>query len=147
MAKPDPLLYSFFNEIGIINQLTTTQLERVLPDGLKVSHFSVLGHFVRLGDNKTPLELARAFQVTKGAMTNTLSKLEDRRLVKIKPNPDDARSKLVTITAKGRKVREAAVAALGPLFKEYEAVLPLRDMKAALPMLQEVRGTLDKARD
>jgi DNA-binding MarR family transcriptional regulator len=35
------------------------------------SQFKVLNHLVRLGDGTTPAKLAKAFQITKGAMTNT----------------------------------------------------------------------------
>ncbi len=143
----DPLLYVFFNEIGIINQLITTQLERSLPDGLRLSHFSVLSNFVRLGGTRTPAQLASAFQVTKGAMTNTLQKLEAKGLVRIKSNPDDGRGKLVSITEKGRRVRNKAVTALAPSFAEFEKAFAKRDVKEALPFLQEVRAYLDTARD
>ena len=73
-----PVIFHVFNEIGIIEQLARNVFEQVLPDGLKVSQFSILNHFVRLGDDKNPVDLARAFQVTKGAMTNTLQRLEGR---------------------------------------------------------------------
>ena len=147
MSESDPSLFVFFNEIGIINQLATTHMERVLPDGLKLSHFGVLNHFARLGGERTPAELANAFQVTKGAMTNTLGKLEAKGLVSIRINPDDGRSKLVTLTAQGKRARNKAVAALAPSFSEFEAVLPMPKIKKGLPTLQAVRAILDEARN
>lgn len=147
MTTQDPDLFVFFNEIGIINQLATTQLERALPDGLKTSHFGVLSHFVRLGDNKTPAQLAGAFQVTKGAMTNTLQKLEERGLVRIKTNPEDGRSKLVTITAKGRRVRDEAIEAVAPYLAGLTELIPQAKIEKVLPTLQEVRKILDEARN
>ena len=69
------LVFQFFNEVGIIQQLSATLFNKRLPEGLHVSHFSVLNHMVRLGDGKTPLALANAFQVTKATMTHTLSTL------------------------------------------------------------------------
>lgn len=143
----DPLLYVFFNEIGIINQLVTTQLERALPDGLRLSHFSVLSHFVRLGGDRSPAQLASAFQVTKGAMTNTLQKLEAKGLVRIRVNPEDGRGKLVTITEKGRRVWNKAVAAIAPSLAEFEKAFSKKSVKDALPFLQEVRTYLDEARN
>lgn len=140
-------LFTFFNEVGIINQLASTQLERALPDGLKLAHFAVLNHFARLGGERTPVDLARAFQVTKGAMTNTLQKLEARGLVTIRTNPDDGRSKLVVMTDEGRRVRDEAIAALAPMFKDLAMRLPLKDMARALPALAEVRQVLDDARN
>ncbi|MFT5283071.1 MAG: hypothetical protein ACI94Z_001906, partial [Yoonia sp.] len=36
--------------------------------------FKVLNHLVRLGDGITPAEFAKAFNVTKAAMTNTINR-------------------------------------------------------------------------
>ncbi len=135
-----------FTEIGIINQLSTNRLERVLPDGLSLAQFGVLNHFVRLGGQWAPSRLARAFQVTKGAMTNTLQRLETQGLVRIIPDPKDARAKLVEITPAGRKKREACIKATKPMMQDiFEAVEP-DDVIAALPFLEAVRKTLDERR-
>jgi len=146
-AEGDPALFVFFNEIGIINQLATAQMERSLPDGLRLSHFSVLSNFVRLGGTRTPAQLASAFQVTKGAMTNTLQKLEAKGFIRIRSNPDDGRGKIVSITEKGRRVRNKAVAALAPSFVEFQAAFPMANVEKALPTLQAVRKILDEARN
>lgn len=143
----DPLLFVFFNEIGIIEQLARNRLERVLPSGLKASHFGVLNHLVRLGDNKSPLRLARAFQVSKGTMTNTLQRLERRGLIELKPDPDDGRGKRVFLTDKGRAMREAAVASIAPSIIELSARFPEAEFQKALPFLQSVRAYLDEARN
>ncbi len=50
------------NEIGIISQLSRAKLESRLNDGLTQHHFGALNHLVRLGDGRTPLEMARASQ-------------------------------------------------------------------------------------
>ena len=80
-------------------------------------------------------------------MTNTLQKLEERGLVRIKTNPDDGRSKLVTITEEGRRVREDAIKAVTPLFAELTQLIPQSKIDKVLPTLQEVRKVLDEARD
>ncbi len=141
-----PLLFAFFNEIGIIDQLVTTQLERALPDGLKSAQFGVLNHFARLGGEQTPAELASAFQVTKGAMTNTLSRLETKGLVRIRIHPNDGRSKLVSMSAKGRRTRDSALRAIAPAFAEFESQFPMAKIKKVLPTLHSVRTFLDQAR-
>ena len=66
-------LFQVLNEVGIIHQLIQTEMNRRLPDGLHASHFGVLNHLVRLGDGRTPVSIASAFQVTKATMTNTLT--------------------------------------------------------------------------
>jgi lipopolysaccharide export system permease protein len=73
---PDPALFALLNEIGIIEQLARNRFERAQPDGLRLPHFAVLNHLVRLGDGRTPGQIARAFQLTKATMTNTLQRLE-----------------------------------------------------------------------
>ena len=51
----DPLLFRFFTEVGIIEQLARATLERALPDDLKMSQFIVLNHLVRLGGDWSPI--------------------------------------------------------------------------------------------
>lgn len=144
----DPPLFSFFNEVGIIEQLARNSFERVLPDGLTLSQFSVLSHFVRLGvEEKNPVELARAFQVTKGAMTNTVKRLSAKGLVEVTPDPRDGRGKRVRITARGRRVREECLAAAAPLLWELEREFGKQEFEAALPFLRRLRAFLDRARD
>jgi len=143
----DPLLFRFFNEVGIIEQLSRSAFERVLPDGLKISQFSVLNHFARLGGERSPAALARAFQVTKGAMTNTLQRLEARGLVTVRPDPRDGRGKLVTITPEGRRVRDRCIAATVPMAADLRARFGDAAFGDALPFLAEVRSYLDAARD
>ena len=151
MAAPgDPVLFTLLNEIGIIEQLARNRFERALADvaeGLKISHFSVLNHFVRLGDDKNPADLARAFQVTRGAMTNTIQRLAARGLVEVGTDPLDGRAKRVRITPAGRRVRDQAIAAIGPVLAELEAAFGTAAFADALPFLQRLRAHLDRARD
>ena len=145
--RDDPEVFRFFNEIGIIEQLARDSFERVLPRGLTLSQFGGLNHFTRLGHEKSPLQLARAFQVTKEAMTNTLKRLERRGLIQVRRHPRDGRGKLVSITADGRRARARAVAAVGPLLAELEARFRGAEFAAALPFLARVRAYLDAARE
>lgn len=136
------------NLIGIIAQLSETTLTRVLEDGLSLAGFSLLNHFVvRSVDGANPASLAFAFQVTKGAMTNTLRRLEQKSYVSIIPDPSDARAKIVRITRQGRAAHARALGAIAP---EIEALLkdvPGRAFAEALPFLQRLKDSLDSARD
>lgn len=142
----DPLLFRFLNEIGIIEQLTRAKVESVLPDGLKMSQFIVLNHLVRLGGEWSPARLANAFQVTKGAITNTLQRLESRGLVKVTSDPRDGRGKLVSLTATGRRMRQQCIQRVEPLLVELDAKFPEKRVASALSLLQEVREYLDQHR-
>nr|WP_223251935.1 helix-turn-helix domain-containing protein [Paracoccus mutanolyticus] len=57
-----------------------------LPKGMQISHFSVLNLLAHLNVERTPAELAEAFHVTRGAMTNTLSRLEWAGHIHIRPD-------------------------------------------------------------
>tara|TARA_R110000868_G_scaffold111476_2_gene301008 strand:- start:5062 stop:5538 length:477 start_codon:yes stop_codon:yes gene_type:complete len=148
--RPDThaLWFEVFNEVGIIEQLSRNAFERVLPVGLSLAGFTVLNHFVRLRKTEAaPSELASAFQITKGAMTNTLKRLEALGYATLSANPSDGRGKIVRITAKGRKAREKSIAALAPHLTEIAKTLSSDDALAALPFLRQLRIFLDAERD
>ncbi len=147
---PDRLtatFFTFFNEIGIIEQLSRALFEARLPPGFLVSHFTVLNHLVRVQDGRTPLELARAFQVPKTTMTHTLAKLDLCGLIRMEPNPKDARSKRVWLTEAGRAFREEAISHLGPDLAAMSETVDEKSVAEILPVLEAVRRYLDAERD
>lgn len=148
MAEPldDPVLFRFFNEIGIIEQLSRAAFEYVLPHDLNISQFTVLNHLARLGDGKSPVELARAFQITKGAVTNTLQRLEKKAMIVVRPDPDDGRVKRVSLTDVGRQARAESIAALAPMLGQLAVHFPEDRFAGALPFLEDVRRYLDTNR-
>jgi DNA-binding MarR family transcriptional regulator len=131
--------------VGIIEQLARNRFERAQADGLRLPHFTVLNHLVRLGDGRTPGQLARAFQLTKATMTNTLQRLEARGFIRVEADPEDGRGKRVFLTEAGRARRQAAVAALARDLAALDAT-PGLDAPALLPGLGLLRAALDKAR-
>lgn len=144
----DPLAFVFFNEVGIIEHLARTAAERVMPDGLSMAGFTVLNHMIRLGHaRRAPAQIAGAVQVTKGAMTGTLKRLEAQGWVEIVPDPKDGRGKWVSVTPAGRAVRDAAVGRLAPAFEGLFRAVDAGRIEAVLPTLQAVRKALDAARD
>lgn len=138
----DPLAIALFSEISAVEQMARTRFSRALPKGMELSHFTVLNHFARLGGEKTPAQLARVFHVTKGAMTNTLSKLEAAGYVHIRPDWDDARRKLVSISPAGHTARDEAVRAIAPVFDDAVESLGSDKIRAALPFLRDLRMLL-----
>ena len=148
MGKPDLGLYFvLFNEIGIIEQLIRNLLEKKLPKGFLISHFSVLNHLIRVKDGQTPLVMARAFQVPKTTMTHTLAVLERHQLIDIRPNPDDRRSKCVFITASGREFRDQAIADIAPDLEAVRDRFPEDKVSKIVPLLADIRQFLDDYRN
>ncbi|WP_372603510.1 MarR family winged helix-turn-helix transcriptional regulator [Actibacterium sp.] len=125
------------------DQLARTRLTKALPRGMEISHFSVLNHLVRLGEERTPAQLAQSFHVTRGAMTNTLNKLEWAGHVHIRPDWDDARRKLVSVSPAGKRARDVAIQAISPLIAEVVADIGADKVRGALPVLRALRQKLD----
>lgn len=142
-STSNSLAVALFSEILTNEQLIRNRLSRVMPKGMEISHFSVLNHLARLGDERSPAQLARSFHVTRGAMTNTLSKLEWAGYIHIRPDWDDARRKMVAISPSGRQAREVAIDAITPLISELVAELGAEKVRAILPVLRELRVKLE----
>ena len=149
MSDSDPaaVIFTLFNEIGIINQLSTARFARVLAPELNPSEFGVLNHFVRLGDGKSPSYLAKAFQVTKPSMTAILAKLERKGYVEIVGSVEDRRRKIVTITTPGRHARNRGIKAMAPLAALLEENQAVSKLAKILPTLQALREFLDAERN
>ncbi|NGM21271.1 MarR family transcriptional regulator [Roseomonas stagni] len=143
----DPPLFALLNEVSIIEHLARNRLERALPEGLRVSHFVVLNHLVRMGDGRSLVRIARAVQVERPAMTNTIQKLEARGLVRLEPDPRDGRGKLVFLTPAGRAARQEAVAIAEAAVAPVAGDVSIADIESVLPVLRRLRAALDRARD
>lgn len=138
--------FRLFTEVAIIDQLLTTRLERSLPPGLSRAQFGVLNHFARRSGAESPAQLASAFQVTKGAMTNSLQRLEAKGYVRVEGDETDGRRKRVSLTPEGRAAHEDAVVRLKPMLDSIRRDIPGADFEAALPFLERLRAWLDANR-
>jgi DNA-binding MarR family transcriptional regulator len=89
---------------------------------LEIWSFDVLSALRRAVSppDQSPGQLLAQTLVTSGTMTNRLDHLEDRGLVRRRPDPHDARSVRVQITAAGRRNVDAAFA---DLMQREEAIL------------------------
>ena len=141
--RTDDLAVSLCGELFTADQLARNRVSKALPKGMELSHFSVLNHLARLNEERTPAQLARAFHVTRGAMTNTLTKLEWAGHVHIRPDWDDARQKFVAISPAGRAARDAAVAAVIPMIADVVQSLGAEKVRAVLPILRDMRVKLE----
>ncbi|MEP2531611.1 MarR family transcriptional regulator [Shimia sp.] len=142
MSDSKGLAITLFGEILMADQLARSRLSKVLPKGMELSHFTVLNHLDRVHAERSPAQLAKTFHVTRGAMTNTLGKLELAGYVHIRPDWDDARRKMVAISPAGRSARDAALAGIAPLVSDIVEQLGERRVRSALPILRELRVRL-----
>lgn len=138
------LAVALLSEILTADQLLRSRLGRVLPKGMEISHFSVLNHLVFVGGERTPAQLASTFHVTRGAMTNTLAKLEWAGYIHIRPDWDDARRKMVAISPAGRQARDQAISSISPIINEMVGELGLERVRTTLPVLRDLRIKLEE---
>lgn len=143
-SSTDSLAVALFSEIFMADQLARNRLTKALPKGMEISHFSVLNHLARSGEERSPAQLARAFHVTRGAMTNTLNKLEWAGHIHIRPDWDDARRKFVSISPAGKAARDAALTAITPILNQVVEAIGQDKVKNALPVLREMRIRLEE---
>ena len=138
------LAVTLFSEILAVDQLARSSVARVLPKGMELSHFSVLNHLAHVAVEKSPAQLAQTFHLTRGAMTNTLSKLEWAGWVHVRPDWEDARRKMVSISPSGIAARDAALAAIAPVIAQVVDTVGADKVRTALPVLREMRVQLSK---
>ena len=139
MDSENSLAVSLFGEILALDQLVRNRLAKVLPKGMELSHFSVLNQLSHTKTERTPAQIAKSFRVTRGAITNTLNKLELSGYIHVRPDWDDARRKMVSISPAGIVARNNALTAVTPIIKELVSEMGEERLKAIVPILRELR--------
>ena len=139
MDSENSLAVSLFGEILALDQLVRNRLAKVLPKGMELSHFSVLNQLSHTKIERTPAQIAKSFRVTRGAITNTLNKLELSGYIHIRPDWDDARRKMVSISPAGIVARNNALTAVTPIINELVSEMGEERLKAIVPILRELR--------
>ena len=106
--------------IGIIGRISrlAMRFDDAIADGLRgfgiqPDEYDVLASLRRSGEpfELCPRDLLATMMVSSGTMTHRLDKLEQRGLVRRRPDPDDRRSVLVSLTSAGRDVIDRAAEA------------------------------------
>ena len=126
------------------------QIEAVFErHGIDAGEFDVLATLLRCGPpyRLRPTELFQWLMVSSGGITQRLKRLERSALIRRPPDGADGRSLLVELTAKGRRVAEAA-------FREDMAVearivdaLDRDEQRQLARLLAKLAASLDDAPD
>jgi DNA-binding MarR family transcriptional regulator len=133
-----------FDEIRYIEHLVRTAITRKLPVGLNYPQFEVLNLLSRRGDGSAPVEIARALQMTKSGLTNTLQRLCARKLVEVEDCPADGRKKRIWLTPGGRGAYGQAMTALRPKIESLRDGFTEKEFREALPFLRALRTWFDE---
>jgi DNA-binding MarR family transcriptional regulator len=122
---------------------------RELPAfGLTGAEFDVLATLRRSGKpyRLKPNELSRSLLLSTGGTSNVVNRLESGGLVERTPDPDDGRSTLISLTAKGITLAEDALRATSAAHDELFAGVPPAVVAAATTALREMQAAIGTAR-
>ena len=143
MDNDSSLAVPLFGEILALEQLVRNRLAKVLPKGMELSHFSVLNQLSHTKIERTPAQIAKSFRVTRGAITNTLNKLELSGYIHVRPDWEDARRKRISISPAGMVARNNALTAVTPIIEDLARDMGEERLKAIVPILRELRQKLE----
>jgi DNA-binding MarR family transcriptional regulator len=126
--------------------LLLRRMRQVRPDGeLSLPETSALARLDRSGP-ATSSALAKEEQISPQSMGATLAALEARGLVARKPDPDDGRRAVLTLTGAGQQVlrdkRSARVAQLAAALSSAFSPAEVIQLKAAAPLLERLAHSI-----
>jgi DNA-binding MarR family transcriptional regulator len=120
-------------------QLVRSEFE---ADGLDPYMFGLLVHVHERG-TMTPSQLAEETRVTNTTIRDQVQNLVERGLLSRRPNPEDARSYLLELTAKGKRFHERGSVAHDRARKRLESELgrPLSEVRTAVVELRRAAAS------
>src|SRR5579884_1127585 len=129
-----------FDEIFMIEFGVRTVITRCLPVGMTYPQFELLNFLARKGEGQTPAQVACALQITPGAITNTLQRLEAQGLIVLDGDPDDGRKKRIAMTPQGRAAYNRAMAGIKPRMESLREGFTKQEFREVLPFLRALRS-------
>jgi len=96
---------------GLHRRIRRTAEQTIAEFGIGYGEWHVLGMLHNQGPRLAPGVLAKRLELSSGAMTNRLDRLEEAGLARRLPDPDDRRGLLVELTDEGRRLYRESVAA------------------------------------
>jgi DNA-binding MarR family transcriptional regulator len=116
--------------------------------GLARSSWDVLASLRRVGPphELSPTDLYRALMRSSGAMTNRLHRLEQAGLIERRPDPGDARGRLVRLTPRGRRLVDRIAASHLENEARLLASLTNEDRRALEDLLRRLARSLEETR-
>ena len=120
------------------------QLRRRFEDEFDTTlpRFDVLAALYRVPEGLQMSALSRALLVSNGNVTVIVRQLQERGLVKTRTNPKDARSAIVSLTAKGKRRFIELAEAHHSWIAEFLADVPRKDKEELVQLLGDLRSTL-----
>lgn len=141
---PSPLTVQLFSELLLLDQFTRNRLAQHLPEGVELSQFMVLLYLAASGDELGPARLASAFNVTRGAMSNTLGRLEANNQIVVRGDTVDARRKFVSLSESGQNSLDQVVSKIQPCYEEALKKYSRNEIANALSIMADLRQMMSE---
>jgi DNA-binding MarR family transcriptional regulator len=144
----DPEVEGLVDRIGGLNRRFYRALDETLAEfGLDYAEYKLLGLLMREGNSyrSSPGKLARLMELSSGAMTNRLDRLEQAGLVRRLPDPTDRRGIQVELTRQGRKLYEDAIGVQGRKEALVAAALSNAEKKQLNTLLRRLMIEFERA--
>jgi DNA-binding MarR family transcriptional regulator len=135
------------DRIGGINRRIKRMLDETLAEvGLDTAEYRLLSALSQAGPpfRSTPGRLAKRMDLSSGAMTNRLDRLEEADLIRRLPDPDDRRSVVVELTDHGHETITQAVGVQAQKEALMAAALSPREQKQLNGLLRKVMLELER---
>lgn len=157
LPRLDLVTEGIVDRISFLNRHLKRAMEETLAErGLSHGEWSVLGMLKRPGPpyRRTPGQLARHADLSTGAMTNRLDRLEQAGLVRRLPDPDDRRSIQVELTEAGHRAWEESVDAQARKEEVIVSALSAKEREQLNALLRRVvvaaereHGPIERGKD
>ncbi len=117
--------------------------------GLSGELFDVLASLRRSGKpyELTPTDLYREMMLSSGAMTNRIDRLEAEGLVERRPDPNDRRGTLVSLTKKGKALIDKALGEHVENERRLLRALSEKERAQLSGLLRKLLGDLEPVQD
>ena len=147
MAKPSKsdTLTDLVLEIFRLNGLLIAAGDALVAEtGLTSARWQVVGA-IALQQGRAPVaHIANAMGLTRQAVQRIADELEKTGIVEFRDNPHHKRAKLVTLTAKGQALHEAAMRLQKPWVAALGAGIDHTALQATFNVLTQLRARLEQ---
>jgi DNA-binding MarR family transcriptional regulator len=133
-----------------LNRRFQRALDETLAEiDLDYAEWKLLGLLSRNGEGfrSSPGKLAKLMELSSGAMTNRLDRLEAAGFLRRLPDPDDRRGILVELTDEGKRVYERAIDVQGRKEQFFASALTKAEQKQLNALLRRIMLEFERAED
>jgi DNA-binding MarR family transcriptional regulator len=144
----DPEVEGIVDRIGGLHRRFQRAMDETLNEfHLDYSEYKLLGLLMREGEvyRSSPGKLAKIMELSSGAMTNRLDRLEKAGLLRRLPDPDDRRGILVELTPEGKRVYEDAIGVQGRKESLVASALSVPEKKQLNGLLRRLMIEFERA--